>query len=97
MVLCTDSQAALLTVVGGPGAAVWNPLNITKRGQQVTLQWVSAHCGMPSNEHADELAREAVSLSQEAPADARSLTGAVARAATRAWRRTWPDSFFQRI
>ena len=105
VVLCTDSQAALLTVAGGPGAqptrlgaAIWNLLsNITERDQQVTLQWVPAHCGIPGNERADELAREAADLPQEAPADVRSMTGAVARAATRAWRRAWPDSFFKRI
>ena len=105
VVLCTDSQAALLTVAGGPGAqltrlgaAIWNLLsNITERDQPVTLQWVPAHCGIPGNERADELAREAADLPQEAPADVRSLTGAVARAATRAWRRAWPDSFFKRI
>ena len=51
------------------------------------LQWVPAHCSIPGNERADELAREAAGLPQEAPAKARSLTSAVARAATGAWRR----------
>ena len=48
--------------------------------------------GIRDNERADELAGEAASLPQEVPADAR-WTGAVARAATRARRRTWPDTF----
>ena len=48
--------------------------------------------GIRDNERADELAREAASLPQEVPADGR-LTGAVARAATRPRRWTWPDTF----
>ena len=83
VVLCTDSQAALTTVAGGPrtqtarrGATVWSSLrSITERGQRVTLQWVPAHCGIPGNERGDDLAREAASLPQKVPADTRSMTG----------------------
>ena len=50
------------------------------------------------NERADTLAREAAALPQAAvPADARTLTRAVNRSATKQWRDRWPDSFFKRI
>ena len=83
VVLCTVSQAALTTVAGGPrtqttrqGATVWTLLcSITETGQRITQQWVPAHCGIPGNERRDDLAREAASLPQKVPADARSMTG----------------------
>ena len=62
------------------------------------LQWVPAHCGLPENERADELTKEASSLPQEeVPVDVRSRTKAVSRTASLAWRRSWPDFLFKRI
>ena len=83
VVLCTDSQAALATVAGGPktqttrrGATVWSLLrSITERGQRVTLQWLRAHCGIPGNKRGDDLTREAASLPLKVPADTRSMAG----------------------
>ena len=44
------------------------------------------------------LAKEASSLPQDAaPADVRTIAQAVGRSASKAWRRSWPDSFFRRI
>ena len=105
VVLCTDSQAALALIGSGAGiqttplgAAIWRLLShLTARDQDVTLQWVPAHCGLPGNERADELAKEASSLPQEAPIDVRTVTKAVSRAAYRAWRHQWPDGFFKQI
>ena len=105
LILCTDSQAALATLATGAGAqksalgaAIWRLLTSASGGRQVHLQWVPAHCGLPGNERADELAKEASSLPQDrVPVDVRSLTKAVGRAASKAWREQWPDSLFRRI
>ena len=67
---------------GGGGLAVWNLLNDQHHRERPT-----SHAAVGASPD----------LPQKAPADARSLTEAVARAATRAWRRAWPDSFFLRI
>ena len=104
-VLCSDSQASLLLVAGGAGpqqtpigADIWRLLGvISARGQDVVLQWVPTHFGLPGNEQADVLAKEASELAQEVPTDVRSITKAVARSVNRAWRLSWPDSLFRRI
>lgn len=106
IVLCTDSRAALATLASGAaaqtselGATVWRLLlQAAAGGRDIYLQWVPAHCGLASNERADELAKGASSLPQDGtPVDVRSLTRAVARSASKAWRRSWPDSLFRRI
>ena len=104
-VLCSDSQASLLLVAGGAGpqqtpigADIWRLLGvISARGQDVVLQWVPTHFGLPGNEQADVLAKEVSELAQEVPTDVRSITKAVARSVNRAWRLSWPDSLFRRI
>ena len=104
LVVCTDSQAALATLASGAGAqrtalgaAIWRLLLVAP-DRPIQLQWVPAHCGLPPNERADELAKEASSLPQaDVPVDVRSATKAVARAASKAWRERWPDSLFKRI
>ncbi|KAF0307222.1 Retrovirus-related Pol polyprotein from type-1 retrotransposable element R1 4 [Amphibalanus amphitrite] len=106
VIVCADSQAALATLASGAGsqttalgAAVWRLLlALTDGGRRVFMQWIPAHCGIPGNERADVLAKEASSLSQDAvPTDVRSMVKAVGRSATKAWRRSWPDSFFKTI
>ncbi|KAF0297157.1 putative RNA-directed DNA polymerase from transposon BS [Amphibalanus amphitrite] len=110
VIVCADSQAALATLASGAGsqatalgAAVWRLLlALTDGGRRVFMQWIPAHCGIPGNERADVLAKEASSLSQDAvPTDVRSMVKAVGRSATKAWRRSWPDrpppNFFKTI
>ena len=90
IVLCTDSQAALAKLRGGPseqespmGAEIWKLLtDLASGGRPLRLQWVPSHCGIPGNERADALAGEASALPQEeAPVDVRTVHRAAARAA----------------
>ncbi|XP_043238346.1 uncharacterized protein LOC122389913 [Amphibalanus amphitrite] len=106
IVICTDSQAALRLLESGAsaqtthlGISIWEDLlALSRRGSPIRLQWVPAHCGLRDNERADELAKEAFGLPQEAAAtDVRTLTKAVARCASHRWRQEWPSSFFKDI
>ena len=106
LVVCSDSQAALATLASGAGAqttalgaALWDLLlELSAGGRRVHLQWVPAHCGLPGNETADRLAKEASSLPQDdVHVDVRTITRAVGRSASKAWRRSWNDSLFRRI
>ncbi|KAF0309739.1 Ribonuclease H [Amphibalanus amphitrite] len=106
IVICTDSQAALRMLESGAssqtthlGISIWEDLlALSSRGSPIRLQWVPAHCGLRENERADELAKEASGLPQEAAAtDVRTLTKAVARCASHRWRQEWPSSFFKDI
>ena len=101
VVACLDSRAALLLLYGGAaaqtsplGASLWARLQqLEESGRAVHLQWVPAHCGLPGNERADALAKEAAALAQDsAPIDMRTLARAVAREARsrRRWQAGWP-------
>ena len=62
------------------------------------MQWVPAHCGLPGNERADALAREASALPQhEIRIDTGTVQKAIARSATATWKRSWPDGWFRAI
>jgi ribonuclease HI len=76
IIICTDSQAALSALRSGPAEqrtqlnrAVWDALTlVADHGErQVRLQWVPSHCGLPGNETADNLAKEAASLPKSRP------------------------------
>ena len=112
VVVCTDSMAALAPLRSGPAAqrasvvaaralntvaAIWELLRpLADRGQPVYMRWVPAHCGLPGNERADALDREASALPQhETPIDTGTVQKAVARSATPTWHRSWPDGWFR--
>ena len=91
-------QAALVTLASRAGtqktalgAVIWRLLlAASTEGRQIRLQLVTAHCGLPGNERADEMAKEASSLPQEdTPVDVRNITEAINRAASK---ERWPDS-----
>ena len=57
-----------------------------------------AHCGIPANEQADSLAKEASALEQSStPLEVSSVTRAAARLARKQWRVTWPDGWYKDI
>ena len=56
-----------------------------------------AHCGLPGNERADALAKEAAGLSEATPVDVLTLWRAVARAARRKWRADWPAGWYRDV
>ena len=105
-VVCSDSRTALATLASNAGAqtttfgaALWGfLLELSAGGRQVHLQWASAHFGLPGNETADRLAKEASSLPQDdVSVDVRTFTYAVGRSASRTWYRSWNGSLFRRI
>ncbi|XP_043211169.1 uncharacterized protein LOC122375739 [Amphibalanus amphitrite] len=106
IVLCTDSQAALAKLRGGPseqespmGAEIWRLLtDLASGGRPLRLQWVPSHCGIPGNERADALAGEASALPQEeAPVDVRTVHRAAARAASSRALAQWPVGWYRSL
>lgn len=67
IVICLDSQAALVTLESGPAAqtsgivaGIWQLLNsMAASGHACHLQWVPSHCGLAHNKRADAIAQEA--------------------------------------
>ena len=72
VLICTDSQSAIRRLEEGPSrqtdalaSEVWQLLkSICDGGASIHLQWVPGHSGLPGNERADEVAREAAALDQ---------------------------------
>jgi ribonuclease HI len=67
--ICSDSLWApnALKESGDSAHSVLSPMWACLRGLQgrVSFQWVSAHCGLPGNERANEKAKKAAGLSPE--------------------------------
>ena len=106
LLVCTDSQSSLSLLQSGPeaqrtkiSAHIWTLLlALAAEGAQVHLQWVPAHCGLPGNERADALAREAAELPQEdVPPDAGAIVKAVARQAQKDWTASWRPGLHREI
>ena len=67
-------------------------------GRTEHLQWVPAHCGLPDNEQADALTKEATGLiQQDTLFDARTLAGATAWRAKRSWLVVRPKGWYRSI
>jgi ribonuclease HI len=68
--ICSDSRSALETVVSQGShhrlafEARENIRRALEQGKDVSLFWIKAHAGLPGNERADQLAKEAASLSR---------------------------------
>ena len=99
IVICTDSQSALAALREGPsaqssslGASIWRLLAaLGSGGRAVHLQWIPSHCGIPGNEAADALARDASTLPQDDVAvDVRTIERAAARTARARYVSAWP-------
>ena len=92
LVVCSDSQAALATLASGAGAQT-TALGAADVGCTCSG---SPHTGLPGNETADRLAKQASSLPQDdVHLDVRTITRAVGRSASKAWHRSWNDSLFR--
>ena len=106
VILCTDSQAALAKLRGGPseqeapiGRDIWCLLSrLATEDRPFLLQWVPSHCGLPGNERADHLAGQASALPQEdVPVDTRTVHRAAARAARSSSISEWPAGWYQSL
>lgn len=106
ILVCTDSQSSLAMLQAGPdsqkstiGAEIWQHLiALAAADLRVHLQWVPAHCGLPGNERADTLAKEAAEMPQDnVPTDISAAVGAVARKARLDWVKKWRDDIFKAI
>ena len=106
LLICTDSQSALAQLQSGPeaqrsriGADIWRHLmELAGDGVRAHLQWVPAHCGLPGNERADALAKEAAELpQQDVPPDTSAVVKAVARQAQKTWIASWRPGFHREI
>ncbi|KAF0303571.1 putative RNA-directed DNA polymerase from transposon BS [Amphibalanus amphitrite] len=106
IVVCTDSLSAVATLRNGPaaqtsplGVAAWRAMfALSDNGRKIHVQWVPSHCGVEGNERADRVAREAAELPQDSvPADIRTITRAVARAARDDTVRAWPPGWFRSL
>ena len=100
MVVCTDSQSALASLREDPSAqsaplgaeSIWRALrSLSAGGRQIHLQWIPSHCGIPGNERADAIAREASDLQQaDTAVDVRTVHRAAARLARVRTIEAWP-------
>ncbi|XP_043195854.1 uncharacterized protein LOC122367106 [Amphibalanus amphitrite] len=106
VVVCTDSQAALRRLQEGPSAqssplaiAIWDSLlELSSSGRQVLLQWIPSHCGIPGNERADQLAKDASTLPQEdVPVDVTTVYRAAARLARARTTSQWPPGWYRTL
>ena len=98
VLFCTDSQSSLAMLQSGPdtqlsaiGADIWRHLiSLADADVRTHLQWVPAHCGLPGNERADVLAKEASEMPQlDVPTDISSVVKAVARKSRLDWVKGW--------
>ena len=70
------------------------PLLITHRNLSVSIAWCPSHCGIPGNERADQLAKEATDLERQTPFSV-SQTNARRRAkrtTLKLWQTDWINS-----
>ena len=80
-------------------ARLWSGLQrLESTGHTEHLQWVPAHCGLPDDEQADALTKEATGLiQQDTPFVARTLAGATARRVKRSWLAGRPEGWYRSI
>ena len=58
VVFLSDSLSALEALAGNKLPRLMEKLQKVVKTRRVVLQWVPAHCGIPGNETADELAKQ---------------------------------------
>jgi ribonuclease HI len=90
ILIFSDSQAALRALEGNKVTSnlvteCLNALSALAERNEVILAWVPGHCGIPGNEEADKLARQASGLPLQGPEPALGIPRCSVREAIRAW------------
>eukprot|EP01059_Diplonema_ambulator_P016265 TRINITY_DN2763_c1_g4_i1.p1 TRINITY_DN2763_c1_g4~~TRINITY_DN2763_c1_g4_i1.p1 ORF type:complete len:896 (+),score=153.07 TRINITY_DN2763_c1_g4_i1:330-2690(+) len=95
----TDSQSAIRFLERGAAemrlkgdASVWAELYLLRKecGVRVRMQWVPAHCGLPGNDHVDELAKNAAAgCIPDMLTDMRSVKSLIWRHLKNLWHASW--------
>jgi ribonuclease HI len=90
ILIFSDSQAALkvfssLKMTSGLVAECQDALSALASLNEVTLVWVLGHCGIPGNEEADKLARQASAMPLLGPQLALGIQSCSARETIKNW------------
>jgi len=67
VLICSNSQSLLCAIASGADSAV-DIINLIQQSPtDIHIRWVPGHCGIPSNELADQHAKQVAAIKDDAP------------------------------